>query len=781
MLQKTDTFPTRKKWLSLFLLLCIFGFSAATQAQDVKLQLNEKGQLSYLYFPTHAADTVSFNAGDYAGPSLLLNDAPLPISKTGDRTFAGSQDGLEYSLKYTVKGEALCLLVSCKNASGKDMDNVRFSMHLGIDNCMTHYPQWQKIYFPTLLKCEKTHFWGYFMTPKGGILSIASPDPVASYRLQYNYYSATPELWAGGHLIYTSTLDFLHPGPLPEENPENSGSLKKNETRSWSVYLGIVDNLSEVGGFVSQHTKAPFIQSPLYTVKEGDSFKVILTSKGSPKVKVVTPGRKSQYLPAKSIGNGRYEARYTPEEGKGVYRVYASNGARTSQGWFSVRYSWPDYIKAARQAALDYPQKASTHTESWYGFLSAYLAKNYFPNPAVDAKVEDLFNEVFPLMYDTETFIPTAEPDRIQNHSMMASLMVLRYKASHDIQDLYAAASLADFLLSKQTPDGAYRNGKVHYTCVVYIAKSIMEVMEEEKKLAEKSDYWASTYRRHFASVKKAIDELVRNLDNLQTEGENTYEDCMIASSYGQIAMFALLCPEGSAERAHYLKAAEYFVKGHRCLSQLLIPDSRVNGGSIRFWESQYDILTAPNFYGSPHGWSAWRIYGLKYLYQLTGEEHYLTDMMNSISSCAQLLDPKTGVLNWGFVSDPYVEAKLFVEDSQHKRKGIQVDKVIGRQYLPMISDWYRAPKNTFVSGYWGMDGGCCDNDVHEIFKCMGEVALTSAYFHLRKDGTFIAWNCDVKKENGKWTVTPDEKLIDTLYTNAAQSVVTELNVVKVP
>lgn len=761
---------------SLMLLLCFC--SSTLRAQDVKFDLNERGQLSYLYFPSCNMDTVAFNQKNFAGPTLLLDGESLSLNRGDDEmTFMGNQKGLSYSLKYAVENGSMRLTVSCKNISKADMKHINLAMRIGIDNCMTSYPQWRSIYFPTLLKCEKTHFWGYFMNPNGGILTIASPDPVASYHLQYNNAS---ENFASGHLIYTSTLDLLHPGQLPEENPTNCNTLKKGETRTWSIYLQGANALSEVKSIVSQHTQAPFIESPLYTIKKGESFQFAFSAKKKPNVKLVTPNKKTRSITVQSLGNGQYEAQYTPKEGEGVYRLYVSDGKRLSQGWFSVRYSWSDYIKGARQAALDYPQKASSHTESWYGFLPSYIAKAYFPDAETDAKVEDLFNEVFPLMYDTETFIPTSEHNRIQNHSMMASLFALRYKASKNIQDLFAASALADFLMSKQSPDGAYRSGRVHYTSVIYIAKSIMEVMELEKEQAATSEYWASTYRRHYASVKKAIDELVLNLDNLETEGENTYEDCMIASSYGQIAMFALLQPEGSEERAHYLKAAEYFVKGHRCLSQLLIPDSRVNGGSIRFWESQYDVLTYPNFINSPHGWSAWRIYGLKYLYQLTGEEHYLTDMMNSLGTCAQLLNPKTGVLNWAFVSDPYVEVKYFTEDSKQKGKGIHVDKVIGREYIPMISDWYRAPKNTWVSGYWDYDGGCCDNDMHEIFKCVGEVALTSAYFHLREDGTFITWNCTAQKEGGKWVVTPDENTIDTLYTNTRQTIQSDLKVIKV-
>ena len=51
---------------------------------------------------------------------------------------------------------------------------------------MDHYPQWHHVFFPTLMRCEKTHFWGYFMSPLGRIITLTSADPVASYHLHYN-------------------------------------------------------------------------------------------------------------------------------------------------------------------------------------------------------------------------------------------------------------------------------------------------------------------------------------------------------------------------------------------------------------------------------------------------------------------------------------------------------------------------------------------------------------------------------------------------------------------
>ncbi|GHT23531.1 hypothetical protein FACS189430_06950 [Bacteroidia bacterium] len=748
------------------LLGCILCFSAIVRADVVPAyQLTEQGGLKHLYFLNGGCDTLQFRTDSYSGPSLFLNEQPLGLTAQKEGKYSGTTDELDYGLEYTTEGGQFIIKASCHNRSSKDLKNLQFSLQLGINTVMKSYPEWRSIYFPTLLRCERTHFWGYLMNPNGGIITIASPDPVASYRLQYNN---STENFASGHLIQTVVLDLLNPAPLPAEHPLHADRLKKGETKTWAIYLGCVKELSDVIPAVSLLTKASLITAETYTVAEGEKVNLKVHGSDKPNITIETPDGKKHSLNLSNLKSGEYQTSFQPISGKGVYTVYAKNKkGKISEARISVRYAWSEYIKGARRASLKYPQKASSNAESWLGFFSAYIAREYFPEKETDTKADELFREVFPLMYDSVTFLPTLWQKRIQNHALAASLFVQRYKAKGYIADLRSAAILLDNLIAVQTSDGAYRNGgKIHYTCVAYIAKSFMEVMAEEKKQAAQSDEWSANYKRHYYSVKKAIDELTANLDNIQTEGEMTFEDGMIACSYSQIAMFALLQPEGSAERQKYIKAAEFMYSGHRCLSQHLIPDSRVHGASIRFWESQYDILTYPNFVNSPHGWSAWRIYGLKYLYEATGKEKYLTDMMNALGSCAQLLNPATDKLNWAFVCDPYVKVKMYVEDNLHKGKGIFKDSIVGKQYLPMISDWYRAPENTWVTGYWGYDGGNCDNDVHEIFKCMGEVALTSAYFHLRPDNTCLNWNCSVEKQGDKWKVIPSEQCVTKLYTN---------------
>jgi predicted alpha-1,2-mannosidase len=326
---------------------------------------------------------------------------------------------------------------------------------------------------------------------------------------------------------------------------------------------------------------------------------------------------------------------------------------------------------------------------------------------------------------------------------------------------------MCDFLMKNQDSTGAYRNGHTHYTSVVYIAKSFLELAEAERGLSGVSPIWESRYQKHFSSAGRAIDELVLHRDDIQTEGEMTYEDGMIACSYAQISMYATMVPEN--RRQKYIEAADYLRKGHRSLSQLLIPDSRLNGGSLRYWESQYDILSFPNMMSSPHGWSAWRIYGLWYLYQLTGNPELPDQIYNALGSDVQLIDEQSGVLRWAFCVDPVIRGSILVRDPEFKgreNRGLRRDTIVGEQYINMISDWYKARPDTWVTGYWEPDGGCCDNDVHEIFKCLEEVVLTNACVMVMPGGEIKAYNCRAAFKNRVLEIIPMEKFVNNVNVN---------------
>ncbi|RLC65823.1 MAG: hypothetical protein DRI48_06140 [Chloroflexi bacterium] len=369
-------------------------------------------------------------------------------------------------------------------------------------------------------------------------------------------------------------------------------------------------------------------------------------------------------------------------------------------------------------------------------------------------------------MYDASAKWPLPHYlGRIQNTSYMAAILVDRYQATGDIWNLEQASGLADYILTQQGADGGYYNGGTHYTSVGYMAKQIMEVALEEQKLSA-DPVWRAAYERHYDSVQRAIDDLEARGENVHTEGELTFEDGMISCTYSQLGMFACLQQEIGLKHK-YRDAALALTDKHRCLSQLLIPDCRMNGGSLRFWEAQYDILAyGSNMMNSVHGWSAWRIYGLWYNYLLTGQEKWLRQAQNALGSCVQVIDTQSGILRWGFVPDPYIAANVWKEDPCNPGTGIGVNEIIGEQYMPMISDWHQAPPDTFVSGYSRSDGGSCDNDVHEIFKCLEEVALTSAYVLERADDSIVSWNCSAVKNGNTITVTPSEDVVSRVHLN---------------
>lgn len=50
--------------------------------------------------------------------------------------------------------------------------------------------------------------------------------------------------------------------------------------------------------------------------------------------------------------------------------------------------------------------------------------------------------------------------------------------------------------------------------------------------------------------------------------------------------------------------------------------------------------------------------------------------------------------------------------------------------------------------------GGCCDNDVHEIFKCMEETVLKKAFLHEAENGDLLCYSCST---DGSTLTTADK------------------------
>jgi hypothetical protein len=750
--------------------------------EALNLKLTNDGSIGSLIYNNETNSVkINFRSDEYAGPQWYVElgdeNHKVELKQKDDLLdgFEGVYGDIVFSLHYRTERDWLAVTAVIANNGSLPFCPAKAGLKMGIDAYMESFPEWNEKLFPTLLRCEKTHFWGYCMSPLGKILAMGSPDPVASWSMDYN----RSPYGDGGHRIYTFNLDLINTLPLPERYPKDITSIKPGEKREWTIYLKPVESLESLKTEIAEICQVPMFELDRYTLMEHESAKIKVSCEGHVELKVVSPKGKISVINPLEVNGNIKNFQYSAKEEFGVYTLLAiaANG-KQAEAKLYLRKPWSWYLTKAREEAINKPQKATTHTESWYGHFSNFLAKKYFPDPVLDQKAEENFRRILSLMYDLDKAEPIVIPNRIQNTACMISLLVDVYEANGDIKDIEFASKLADWMILSQNEDGAYTNSGQHYTSVVYIAKSMLELAVAEEKLARDNEAWKLNYERHYNSAKAAVDELERKKDNIGTEGEHTFEDGMISCTSLQLGLFALL-QKDPAMRRKYADAASQVLNKHRCLEQLEIPDCRMNGCTLRFWEAQYDVLIHKNMLNSPHGWTSWKTYASWYLYQLTGEEHYLRTTMDTLGSCMQVIDVDTGNLRWGFVPDPYIKAEVWVEDKNNPGKGTREERVIGEQYVEMISGWWRTPEDKMVGGYLSCplitrdgvfkgdnQGGCCDNDVHEHFKCLEEVALTSAYIIEHNDGDITAWNCHVESVDNALHVYPAEDIVDSVHVN---------------
>lgn len=752
-----------RKYIStaLFMLLMAGVLSAqetVLETSGYRCVVREDGTIASLTYPSFGVDF--FSAGQKAGPSFYMNDGQETLAATwtgtGELEFSASIDDVAARLKYHRDPSFLTFEISMKNNGAEVFAPVKAGIAVGVDTYMDQYPHWLTKFFPTLLMNEKTHFYGYFQSPQGQVLAIASPDPIASWSVDYNlsYYDIPPH-WFYGHRIESVNLDLINALPLPEHNPQDMWKLEPGEERTWKVSLVPVTSLESFEQEMAEATGLPMISMDRTSYMPGETAIFTIFADSTPEVVMDASFKVAE------IAKGQWLVEANMHKA-GRYDVTVTAGDYQSSAVILVNDSWAEVLKDARQAALDNHQKPSSHVESWYGFHSAFLAARHFPDNEIDAQLDDRFSLIYNKVFDAENAVPKLYEDRIQNTSSTIGMLVDRYEAFGRIGDLEQAAALADWLIANnQDKGGAYMNGNVKYTSVIYVAKSIMELYLAESGLKE--EVWQERAARHYESVKRAIDELVASQGDFQTEGEMTFEDGMISCSALQVGMFALL-QEDPVSRQHYAQAMMDILESHDCLAQLKVNDGRRRGGTMRFWEAQYDVLMVPNMFNSPHGWSAWRAYASYYAYLLTLDERYLKETFNAAGAFAGLIEQETGKLRWAFVVDPYLRVRQIAAPVE----GITFDDVttgnphpdfhgsrefvIGEQYVDMISSWQ--PVNSQ------------DNDVHEVFKFIEEAVLTNAFIVEREDGSVVGYNCSVEKRGRKLVVVPSEKQIVNLHQN---------------
>ena len=754
--------------------LCLGGLGAMSQTtvwkgEQWEALISDRGCLEQIVFKDRERnDTVPFFRGEqYVGPSFyaVLDGKTKTADWTpnGFRSFRACIEGVECRLTYKAWKGQPALEVTLLNRGHVPFQPEKAGLRLGIDTYMEKFPAWFGKYFPTLMRCEKTHFYGYLQTPGGHTLGIVSPQPVASWSVEYNlgYQDPAPH-WFMGHRIESLNLDLLNALPLPQRHPQDLWQLKQGEVKTWTIALVDIDRPDNFEETIHRLADVPMLRIGQTACRPGESLAFdVLANKAD----ICVRDDRGQSLPLevqKLPGSAQRVTCTLPRIG--LYTIRVVDGDKQTEGILSAHAPWQWTMEKAREGAWKYCQKATSHVESWYGFYSAFEAARHFPDKDLDKKLRRRFDYLFDLLHDTVKMEPKYHVSRIQNTSGTINLLVAKYKAYRDVEDLKKAARLADWLIDTwQREDGAYVNHNIVYTSVIYVAKNILELVLEERELASTDPAWQTWADRHYASARRAIDQLVASQGDFETEGELTFEDGMISCSALQIGMLGLMQTDETARR-HYADAMLRILRSHDCLAQLRVPDARRRGGTMRYWEAQYDVQMLPNMFNSPHGWSAWRAYATYYAYLLTGDEHWLRQTYNATGAFANLIDYQTGDLRWAFVVDPYLRVRQTCSADTH----VTADSlsfgnphpdlyatrrfIVGEQYVNMISDWQTV--NTQ------------DNDVHEAFKFLAEAMLTNAFVVEREDGTLAGYNCRVTRRGNAWQVEADEKQMTNLHCN---------------
>ena len=600
----------------------------------------------------------------------------------------------------------------------------RLGMRLGIDCYMDKFPDWNGKFFPTALRCEHNGFWSCFVSPLGEAVSFCSPSKIVSWANEYNMKGSEV-----GHRIYTSSIDFINLKKQPPRHPKSPEFIDSKES-SYEIYFKRLSSVESLRPFVKKYAGIDIPETTKYTLENGE--------------KLFIDGKE-----------------YQNELKDGVNYIDLPSSAQMS---VYVRKDWFYYLDAARKSAEKCQQKPGTHTESWYGYFSlaeyAKIINDEAYTKALCERFDKLFNSI--TKGKEKHMKKKAMPKRLQNTSCMLSLLADFYELTGNEKYLDYADELASRLMELQSSaDGSYRSGATHYTCVIYPAKSMLELSVTEKKAGR-----TKRAEVHFESAKRAIDNLYILKDNIGTEGEMTFEDGMISCESLQLGYLAMLTDDEYRKR-QLTAVAKEVLKKHFCLEQQIIPDCRTRGCTARFWEARYDVNFFANMLNSPHGWTSWKTYATYYLYMLTGEKKYLEDTMNTIGACMQCVDAD-GVLSWAYIADPCVTGENLVKGCSKNNIEFK-EETVGEQYLPMISDWYRQDENKLVYQYlryfsrpstWKRDyGGSCDNDVHEHFKCLCETVFGKAFIHEDENGEYTCYNC--KKEGDEFTT--DDKYVKTL------------------
>lgn len=652
-----------------------------------------------------------FRTDEY-GKSLYIKNGKKLIVKTLEPM--GKIGKIEY--KITEKVDSGVYSIKFEFVPQENLRLEVFGFRLGIDCYMKSYPEWNDKFFPTALRCEKNGFWGVFVSPTRKMIAVASPSNIVSWKNEYNRTYGDV-----GHRIYTSCVEFVNSNRQPERHIPSPTSLRKGQKYIYKIAYKLVATPAEALDFIKEYSGIKVEYPSKIGVECGESLIY----------------NKKEYVFDEC---GRY---IISKGNEAEVRVY-------------VRHDWFYYLQKAYLSACRCQQKAGTHTESWYGYFTKVFYAKIVKNEQLTKVLCEEFDDFLKYIIEGETykqFTKKALPHRLQNVSCMISLLTDFYELTKNKKYLDIANDLADWLIKLQVKDGSYRSHGTHYTCVIYPAKSMLELA-----LVEKTAGLDNRVNLHYQSALNAVKNLFELKDNIQTEGQMTFEDGMISCESLQLGFMALNVADEKLKKNFTSVAEEIYAK-HFCLQQNFIPDCRSAGATYRFWEARYDVNFNSNMLNTPHGWTSWKNYASYYLYLLTGKLSYLEDLMKTICACMQCVN-ENGVLNWAFIADPCIVGNQIIPAKN--LRGFDFKKVvIGEGYLPMISDWFRQNNKDMPMqylrafnkiAYYTDKHGSCDNDVHEHFKCLEECVFGKAFIHFDGDKC-VTYNC---KQNQNDFVTND-------------------------
>lgn len=341
--------------------------------------------------------------------------------------------------------------------------------------------------------------------------------------------------------------------PLPAHCPQDLWVLKQGESRTWTVAFVNVSAPANFESVMHEVGGVPMLKIRQTSYNPGETAKFTVVA-DTPVVEVIAPnGDRVKATVGARKGDERQVS--CPLSATGLYTITVKDGGKVAHGVLTAHATWRWTMEQARKGAWKYRQKATSHIESWYGFHSAFIAARYFPDRQLDKRLRQRFEYLFGLLHDSLKMEPKYHASRIQNTSGTIGLLMDKYEAYGDVEDVRKASRLGDWLLNTwQRSDGAYVNYNTVYTSVIYVAKSMLELTLVERRLAKADTTWKAAADRHYASAKRAIDQLVASQGDFETEGEMTFEDGMISCSALQIGMLALMQTD-EKEKSRYTAA----------------------------------------------------------------------------------------------------------------------------------------------------------------------------------------------------------------------------------